>query len=179
MARKPQAMAAKVSACVRSSFQAVPYIIDGTATPRTRRVSPICMARIIAGSRAVGNHLECRLRRRSQLSALRRGKLGPISGSCDRFPTLGNWRSVLGELPRNGPGVNAAQPPSAGKMSDIPLRGENVAPPSLFLVVTHARFCHFGAVDACPVERRGPRTREPPARRAGREQADWLAARHS
>jgi hypothetical protein len=30
-------------------------MIEGTATPRTRRVSPIGMERIIASSRAVGN----------------------------------------------------------------------------------------------------------------------------
>ena len=40
---------------MRSSFQAVPYMIEGTATPRTQRVSPIGMECIIAGSRAVGN----------------------------------------------------------------------------------------------------------------------------
>src|SRR5215831_6918051 len=57
MARKPQAMASEVSVCVRSSFQAVPYMIEGTATPRTRRVSPIAIECMIAGSRAVLNYV--------------------------------------------------------------------------------------------------------------------------
>ncbi len=38
-----------VNAWVRSSFQAVPYMIDGTATPRTWRVSAICMGALSQG----------------------------------------------------------------------------------------------------------------------------------
>jgi len=38
-----------VNAWVRSSFQAVPYMIDGTATPRAWRVSAICMGALSQG----------------------------------------------------------------------------------------------------------------------------------